>query len=55
MKLAVGAKVSLKTAEKWLGGGHVTEANEEALLRSMAELGFAKDAIQHTEPNNGKA
>lgn len=40
MKLAVTAKVALKTAEKWLKGGHVTEANGAALETAARKLGF---------------
>ncbi len=43
MRLAVAANVSLKTAEKWLKRGTVTGANGDALLRAMAQLGFALD------------
>lgn len=52
MKLAVGAKVSLKTAEKWLKGGVVTEANNEALLRASAKLGVFRETKSVSEPDH---
>lgn len=46
MRLAVTAKVALKTAEKWLKGGRVTEANDAALEAAFKKLGFSTQEVE---------